>query len=116
VKWCEPSDPVFATLGHAAAAIGGGALMRTIKQPDGSELITMNARAAHPGQDAPRHAPTTRLTGCLRGATTESLARILDLMHSCSVRASRERATDTIDESVDGTLEELAEKYGLVVE
>ena len=117
VRWCEPSDPFFVTVElQTVAAAGTGALVRSTKQADGTERLTLNARVANPPDDAPRHAATTPLRGCLRGATTESLARILDVLHSCSVRATGERAKDTIDESVDGTLEELAEKYGLIVE
>lgn len=115
VRWCEPSDPFFLAEDEARAANQGG-LVRIVEQADGTQRMTINGQVGSPAADSPRYAPTTPLQGCLHGATLESLALVLSALHTCTVRAPADRAKDTIDESIGGTLEELAERFGLIVE
>ena len=114
VRWCEPSDPIFKKEADHAGNEGG--LVRLTLLPDGSQRLRINGQVTHPGDDEPRYDAATRLEGCLHGATRQSLALVLNVLHTGTVRAPQEAADEPIDESVGGTIAELAERFGLIIE
>lgn len=112
VRWCEPVQ-VEAAFDRQAVPEGG--IVRTFKAPDGTDRVLINAMAAKPGADLPRHQPGTQLQGCMQEATLESMARVLSLLHGVSVTAPTGRAKETVDERVSGTLDEIAQRFGLTI-
>lgn len=113
VRWCEPSDPIFKERDDDG---NDGGIVRITKQPDGSLRMRINGQVTDPGGDAPRYDAATRLEGCLHGATRQSLALVLDVLHTGTVRAPQEGADEAIEETVGGTIAELAEQFGLTIE
>jgi len=67
------------------------------------------------GKDLPRHPRGTQLQGCMHGATLDSLALVMGIMHGVTVTAPAGRAKETVDERVSGTLDEIAGRFGLTV-
>jgi hypothetical protein len=51
----------------------------------------------------------------MHGATLESLALVMGIMHGVTVTAPAGRAKETVDERVSGTLDEIAGRFGLTV-
>ena len=92
-----------------------GGVTRTFLAPDGTQRLVINAAATEPGQDLPLHQPGTRLQGCMQGASLESIALVLGVLHGKSVTVTADRAKHTVDERVSGTLEEIAARFGLTV-
>jgi hypothetical protein len=112
VRWCEPVvvEPVAGRQGP-----GDGGIVRTFKAADGTDQLVINAMATDPDGDLPRHAAGTRLQGCMKGSTLESLALVLGTLHGKTVTAPTDRARTTVDDRISGTLEEIAERFGLTV-
>jgi hypothetical protein len=115
-RWCEPIEIKLPDLIAAAP----GSLVRIIKPAEGTEeagarMLVGNA-VLNPGVDDPRYAPTTALSGCLRDVALSSLAAILSALHTCTVSAPADRGGEKVSGSAAGTLEELAERYSLVLE
>ncbi len=92
-----------------------GGVVRTFLAPDGTQSLVINATATEPGGDLPLHQPGTRLQGCMQGASLESIALVLGALHGKSVTVTADRAKHTVDERVNGTLEEIAARFGLTV-
>ncbi len=114
VRWCEPADPKFLAEDAGEDAAQGG-IVRLISQPDGSKRMLINAQVTAADADAPRYDAAAAFSGCLHGATRESLALVLNALHSGSVSAPADQASEPIDETVDGTIAELAERLGLAL-
>lgn len=109
-RWCEPVV-VEAAFDRQTAREDG--IVRTLKGPDGSPKIVVNAGVA--GKDLPRYARDTPLQGCMHGATLESLAFVMSVLHGVTVTAPAGRAKETVDERVSGTLNDIAGRFGLTV-
>ncbi|TKW75734.1 MAG: hypothetical protein DI543_22195 [Bradyrhizobium icense] len=108
-RWCEPV--VVEAFDRQSAREGG--IVRTLKAPDGSPKVVVNSGAA--AKDLPRYPRTTPLKGCLHGATLESVALVMSIMHGVTVTAPASRAKQTVNEEVSGTLEEIAGRFGLTI-
>jgi hypothetical protein len=109
-RWCEPVV-VEAAFGQQTAREGG--IVRTLTAPDGGQRIVINAMVT--GKDLPLHRRGTQLQGCMHGATLESLALVMGVLHGVTVTAPADRAKETVDERVSGTLDQIAARYGLTV-
>jgi hypothetical protein len=109
-RWCEPAV-VEAAFDQQTAREGG--IVRTLTAPDGSQRTVVNAMVA--GKNLPRYPRGTQLQGCMHGATLESLALVMGIMHGVTVTAPAGRAKETVDERVSGTLDEIAGRFGLTV-
>ena len=92
-----------------------GGITRTFVAADGTRTVVINAMAMEPGKELPRHQPGTQLQGCMQGATLESIALVLGVLHGKLVTAPAHLAKRTVDERVNGTLEEIAARFGLTV-
>jgi len=78
--------------------------------------LTLNASVANPPADAPRYPSDTPLTLCMQGAKLSSLALVLNVMHTATVRAPAERVDEVVSDEGEYTLSELAAKHNLIVE
>ena len=86
-RWCEPAV-VEAAFDQQTAREGG--IVRTLTASDGSQRIVVNAMVA--GKNLPRYPRGTQLQGCMHGATLESLALVMGIMHGVTVTAPAGRA------------------------
>jgi len=111
-QWCEP---VQVETAFDARTIREGGVVRTLKNADGTDRLYINAMATGPEGGLPRHARGTRLKGCTKGAGLESVALVLGELHGAKVTVPPGRAKETVNEPLSGTLEEIAEKFGLTV-
>ena len=90
--------------------------MRTIKATGERMQLTLNASVTSPAADAPRYPADTPLTLCMRDAKVSSLALVLDVMHTASVRAPAGLVDEVISDEGEYTLAQLAARHGLIVE
>ena len=111
-RWCEPVEVEAA---FDIRTIREGGVVRTFTASDGTQRLVLNATATTPNDELPVHKPGTRLQGCMQGASLETIALVLGALHGKSVSVAADRAKQTIDERVSGTLEEIASRFGLTV-
>jgi hypothetical protein len=109
-RWCEPVV-VEAAFDQQTAREGG--IVRTFTAPDGSQRVVVNAMIA--GKDMPLYPRSKQLQGCMHGATLESLALVMGVLHGLTVTPPAGRGKETINERVSGTLDEIARRFGLTV-
>ena len=113
-QWCEPAEVKFDSADAGAASQGG--LVRTIKATGERMQLTLNASVANPSANAPRYPSDTPLSLCMQQATLSSLALVLNVMHTATVRAPEGGVDDVVSDEGEYTLEQLAAKHNLIVE